>query len=191
MKREEEERMERLLSETTFERLAVEEREWVIRMLGSEEKFSALQKVEHALSGPELRSNLEPEKRVLDSLKRTMQSKSQNEPAWYSFLSMKVPAYVTALLVIFSSGVAGWITKNSQTPKIIAGETIIKSDTVYVSKIDTVFRERVIYRQASTAPLSINEMQTARALEKAAPVSTGVSMKDKEELNKLLVSGSD
>ncbi len=42
-----------------------------------------------------------------------------------------------------------------------------------------------------TVPQSFKEAQTARALEKAAPVSTGVSMKDKGELNRLLVSGSD
>ncbi|CAN5284137.1 hypothetical protein BH09BAC3_BH09BAC3_22350 [soil metagenome] len=57
--------------------------------------------------------------------------------------------------------------------------------------VEIVFGQRCIYRQAQAAPQSFKEVQTARALEKVVPVSMGVSMKDKEDLNKLLVSGSD
>jgi hypothetical protein len=75
-------------------------------------------------------------------------------------------------------------------PKTLHVENIRKqTDTVFIaSKPDTIIRERIVYvKTPATAPA----LQTAKSVQ-FIPVETskGVNMKEKEELEKLLVSGS-
>ncbi len=191
MKKEDEEKLERLLEHLKFDELSFSDREFVINMLGSEEEYIALQKIESALMSNDLKSDLLPEPSVLASIKERLRSQISSKAAWYDFLFKKTPAYVTLLLMIFSFGIAAMLLPNPVPSEEVELSTIFKNDTIYMTRTDTVFSERVVYRQARNVSPSFKEVQTAKALENTPSVATGVSMKDKEELNKLLVSGSD
>jgi|GEM_PF-1798227 len=190
MKKEDEEKLEKLLECLVFSELSFEDKSFVINALGSEDEFTSLQKIEEILRSGELKSGLLPEPNAFDSIKKKMKERSSST-SWYDLLFRKTPAYVTALLMIFSFGLAALFPLYVKQAEKVMVSTVVKKDTVFVTRIDTVFSERVIYRQAKTISPSFKEIQTAKALERTTPVSTGVSMKDKEELNKLLVSGSD
>ncbi|CAN5394857.1 hypothetical protein BH10BAC4_BH10BAC4_24960 [soil metagenome] len=126
----------------------------------------------------------------LKSLKSIIRKEQRGAFAWYNLIQLKVPAYVTALLVIFS-GMVGWIGL-PVGKKEIATLPPVKSDTIFVTKVDTVFKERIVYRQpVNVIAASLKKGEPAELQQKSKPTSVGVSMKDKEELNKLLVSGSE
>ncbi|NOT74846.1 MAG: hypothetical protein HOP08_07940 [Cyclobacteriaceae bacterium] len=187
----EEEKLEQLVQQKEFDQLTITEKEFVIRMLGSEEEFAAMKSVESKLATGVAKSVIDPDPAVLLSLKSILKEKRQENSIWAKVFSTKVPAYVSALLVIFSLGI-GFMIGLPSGNKIPATSVSaqIKIDTVFITRVDTVIKNQVIYQQVrSSRPSQAKTNVVIPDRVTALPV--GVSMKDKEELNKLLVSGSD
>jgi hypothetical protein len=118
-------------------------------------------------------------------LKANLRKQTSQSLNWWQ---VKVPAWSTLLVAgCFAFG-AWWFTSSSVKP--IVEQQIVSSivyDTVYVaSKPDTVFVQQVVYRERPVLlTKTVNQVST-----KSATNSNGINMKEKEELENLLVSGS-
>lgn len=185
---EKEQKLERLLDEKSFDQLTHEEREMVLQEFGSEEQYRLARKIGQALV--KLKTGLSPDPWVLASLKD--QTKLRRRPSvWTNFFQAQVPAYVMAgacLIIVFLA----WWLRPVATPPSIAVRMV--RDTVYLTTTpDTVYRRKIVYRYryryinvAAPSPTSSDP-----GVVEPVATSAGVTMKDKEELEKLLVSGSD
>lgn len=121
-----------------------------------------------------------PDKSLLQQLKKS--SKVQHQSI-QNFWVKPIWSYVATAIVF---GVLGWWIGQPQArpDPVTLVERITLRDTIYMTaKADTVYRERIVYRDRPIV-LTTQTRQTETKSEK------GVSMKEKEELDKLLVSGS-
>ncbi len=87
-------------------------------------------------------------------------------------------------------GVGSWWATSSHN-QLKPQEQVLTSsivyDTIYVaSKPDTVFTEKVVYRDQPVILTRIDVVEKNKPMDK-----NGINMKEKEELEKLLVSGSE
>jgi hypothetical protein len=185
---EKEQKLERLLDEKSFDQLTHEEKDVVLQEFGSEEQYRLARKIGPALV--KLKTGLSPDPWILASLQD--QVKIRRGPSlWTSFFQARVPAYVMAgaCLVIV---ILVWWLKPVPTPPPVAVRMV--RDTVYLASVpDTVYRRKIIYRyryRYITVAAPSTTPPDTRVVEPVAG-SAGVTMKDKEELEKLLVSGSD
>jgi hypothetical protein len=185
---EKEQKLERLLDEKSFDQLTHEEKEVVLQEFGSEEQYRLARKIGPALV--KLKTGLSPDPWILASLQD--RAKLHRRPSlWTSFFQAQVPAYVVAGVCLVLVVMMWWL-KPVPAPPAVAVRMV--RDTVYLASTpDTVYRPKIIYRYryryitvAAPSPAS----SSAGVVEPVAE-SAGVTMKDKEELEKLLVSGSD
>ncbi|MEJ0055039.1 MAG: hypothetical protein WDN75_04925 [Bacteroidota bacterium] len=186
--KKEEERLERLIREKKFNQLTTEEREFVLSMLVPEEEFDAMYKAERLLGMESFRSSLQPAPELLSSLKSKMRKERAGSFKWSDLFRIKIPAYAAVLLIILFTSLGFWLRSPLPPAKAISYSPLIKGDTVFVTKIDTLFIERIVYRPIRLASPP-KQVPVLSLPEKQVPVAEGVSMKEKEELNKLLVSG--
>jgi hypothetical protein len=190
MKNEEE--LESIIRQKNFASLTEEERALVLRSIGSEEEYEAIRKIELAMSDPGLRSNLQPDAKTLRVLNDRMK-KQQAAFDWRTIFQIKVPAYAAVLGIILIS-IVTYTVRPAATVQYVTQEKIgvpaIRIDTVFVTKTDTIIRSRIVYRQVNVAT-SPPALDSATRVHQKQTTGSGVSMKEKEELNKLLVSGSD
>lgn len=95
-------------------------------------------------------------------------------------LAVKIPVWAAAAVVAIAMLMTMLLVSgNSGEPKVVE-KFIVKNDTLFVTRTDTVKIEKVIYRDRGPAKI----IQVRKN-------DSGSSMKDKEELQELLVSGSD
>jgi hypothetical protein len=177
------EKMERLLSRKSFEDLDSGEREFVLEQLGSGDEYSAM----YALN-QHLKANVPPtsDPRILTSLQRRMRDREQKTFSLQWVLQAKVPAPVF-YVVVLGLVIALLIERPVDPPRSI---TYIERDTIVVSALpDTVFIERVVYKPTPTVakPTDVVVSSTQGKKENAAE---GVSMRERQELEILLESGS-
>jgi hypothetical protein len=180
-----EERLEQLLHSRSFQELTSDEKEFVVGALGSEEEFTAMQKMDERLT-QEKKSTIHPDKRTLASLMVRMREIHQRASLWQRIGAIRIPAYAALLLLVVATALT-LLLRPQPVERIIAGPEVLKVDTVYVTKLDTVFRERVVYTMVRTP--QVDTRKQSEIVPAVVPI--GVSMKEKDELNKLLVSGSD
>jgi len=172
---------EKLLTEKSYSELTANELKLVNQFASSQQEYE-----EFRLSGLELRkwfqNNPVPKEgdEGLLELKRVF--RQQQPVVTNSWWKLSVGYAMAA--VIFGFG--GWWLGQSEKPiPQTAIEKITVFDTVYLaSKPDTVFRDKIIYKDR---PIIL----TTGNRQPEAPTTKGVSMKEKEELDKLLVSGSE
>jgi hypothetical protein len=183
------ENLERLLRSKDFHQLTTDELELVRAEIGSEEEYELLRKAEFGLEKSFVgRTKITVHPAILKKIKSSW--RQENAVSWYHLLKINsLPNYATILLLV-AIGYIGWMGGASFKPKTLYVENIRKqTDTVFIaSKPDTIIRERIVYvKTPATAPA----LQTAKSVQ-FIPVETskGVNMKEKEELEKLLVSGS-
>jgi hypothetical protein len=183
---EKSQRMERLLESKSFAQLNAEEKEFVLREAGSEGEYNLLRKISTALVAE--KADLSPDPQTLRRLQRSMSD--MRGISWYeAALTYKVPAYAVVLIMLLFAAL--WLTPKkigAVEPKNFA--TVVRTDTLFLSRPpDTVFIEKVIvkYRHAETPAEDYTIVKNV-STEDALP--EGVTMKDKEELESLLVSGS-
>jgi hypothetical protein len=193
MKNEEE--LESIIRQKDFAALTGEERELVLQTIGSEEEYETIRKIELAVSGEKLRSTLEPHAQTLRALQQRMK-KHSGSFEWSDIFQVKVPAYVAVLAALAISVIIFSLRSSSPAERLSlkrANVPLTRVDTVYITKTDTVIRERIVYRQVNQSrQVSIPLKSTPEApVHQRQPSAAGFSMKEKEELNKLLVSGSD
>lgn len=180
------EKFEQLLRQYSYKELSAEDKQVVDRFVGAEEEYESLRAAEqrtHSFfhKGTEISDSPKTWSRIKNSWVR---------PQRHYWLNTPVPAYATALL-LFAVGALGWIGgwRYSIPAQVAIRQTELRIDTVLIrSRPDTVVRERIIYvdRQSQAAPV----MQTSHTILPDRPASRGVNMKEKEELENLLVSGS-
>ncbi|HNR74452.1 MAG TPA: hypothetical protein PKK67_04945 [Cyclobacteriaceae bacterium] len=172
---------EKLLTEKSYSELTMHELRLVSQFVSSQQEYENMR-----LSGLEMKKWFRDNpitNKGDESLLKLKQAFRQQQPAVnYSLPKVWIGYAMVALLFGFGGW---WLGKSEPAVPLTRVEKILMHDTVYLtSKPDTIFRERIIYKDRPIV-LSTGNRQPE------APNTKGVSMKEKEELDKLLVSGSD
>ncbi|HWA33347.1 MAG TPA: hypothetical protein VG737_04415 [Cyclobacteriaceae bacterium] len=187
-----EDELESIIRQKDFASLTEKEKALVLQSIASEEEYEAIRKIELAMSDKSLRSTLDPDSRTLDVLKGRL----KKQPAafdWRTIFQVRIPAYVAALGLILISAL--FFAYQPQVPgeNIVqqkVDSSVVRIDTVFITKTDTIVRDRIVYRQVNLTA-SPPTVDPATLVHQKQTTTSGVSMKEKEELNKLLVSGSE
>jgi hypothetical protein len=179
-------KIEHLLHTKNFVELTAEEKFWIRQWIDSEAEYENLRKSEARIKQHFIDANEFISKpNGLEELKANLRKQTSQSLNWWQ---VKVPAWSTLLVAgCFAFG-AWWFTSSSVKP--IVDQQIVSSvvyDTVYVaSKPDTVYVQHVVYKERPVLlTKTVNQVST-----KSATNSNGINMKEKEELENLLVSGS-
>ncbi len=178
------ERIEELLESKSFSALSEEEKAMVIQELGSEQEYTRLRKISVALVS---KTDLSPDPRTLLRLHQALAD--THRMSWLQqIIGYRVPAWslvpaVASLMILFSV-----FTNEDETKENVF---ITVTDTVFVkSAPDTVFLERAIVRYRQAKPARVSDYSIVRNIGEKNSGSEGVNMKEKEELEPFLVSGS-
>jgi hypothetical protein len=176
------EKLESLLARKSFEDLDAGEKEFVLEQLESADEYTSMYELNQHLKAS---VPPKPHPRILASLQRRLRDREEKRFSLQWLLRAKVPApafYIAVLGLI----VAILIERPADPPKSI---TYIERDTVLVSALpDTVFVERIVYKStpAVAKPTEVAVSSTPSKKETAE----GVSMRERQELEILLESGS-
>ncbi len=190
MKKEDE--FENITRRKDFASLTEEEKAIALKSIGSEEEYEAIRRIELTMLDEKFRSSLEPNAKILSSLRQRMKMHSTSFD-WKSIFQFKIPAYAAFGAVVAIAVLVYFLLPSEPAKFMASGDAIVpvvRIDTVFVTKTDTIVRERIVYRQVKTTPMPVT-VDPAILVHQKQPVTNGVNMKEKEELNRLLVSGSD
>jgi hypothetical protein len=180
-----EEKIEDLINRCSFDDLTVEEKELVLAVLGTEDQYHALRKICVLFQNSTQKSAVRPAPGILTLLKNRL-SQSRREASVFSrIFQIRIPAYAAFLLMIVSSTLVAMLAMNTVGKKTASEMLNIKGDTVYLTRMDTVFRERIVVKYVhppAATPVVVTASLTPDG-------KLGVSMKEKEELDNFLVSG--
>jgi len=181
------EKLERLMQSKAFAELTTEEKLWVSQWIESETEYTNLRKANREISEQLISTNQAvPDPKILTHLKATLLAKQTvSQLNWWQ---VKMPGWSTGVIASFFCVVGWWIGSSSNQ---VAAEQVYSStilyDTVYLaSKPDTIFVQQVVYRERSLIAKTVKQLET---LTTETPAK-GINMKEKEELENLLVSGS-
>jgi hypothetical protein len=180
-----EERLEDLLSSKLFQNLNEEEKQFVLDVLGSEEQYKALQRIDASLLDHSLELSIAPEPEVLISLKQKLRDSNRKSFFLNPIVQFRIPAYAAFIFAAMTAFVV-LISSHSDPKERLVEVRKLQIDTVYVTRTDTVYREKLLIKYVRVSVPSGSLMVTA-SVKSEGP--KGVTMKDKEELDKLLVSG--
>lgn len=182
------EKFEQLLRAHSYQALSNEDKLWVEQFVASEAEYESLRSVSLQLEDHYSPADLATDPAQLESLKRHLAAQHQVTPSLIRTV-WSVPAYA-AILVLVVVCVLGWWAGSSRPPEVVFVDRILPHiDTLRVAAIpDTIVVERVVYK-------TVRQFLPAAKMTKTPageiPLTTrGVNMKEKEELDKLLVSGS-
>jgi hypothetical protein len=182
-----EERLDALMKVKSFQALTEDERSFVIQELGSEKHYTAMRKVSLALITS--RAELSPDPSTIAALQSRM-ADQQQERAAVTIWSWKMPAYATALIVVLTSTISWWIGSSQQKQGTQIVETVHRDTVFLASKPDTLYRERIVYRTIIKHKEEKERIQLAKTVESFQAKEVGINMKEKQDLELLLVSGS-
>lgn len=187
---EAEEKLEHLIQTKNWGELTADEKHVVIEILGSEEAYQNLRNIDNSLI-QERKSEVLPQGHVLRSLKKEFGARHPRTSILDQFLGYRMPAYAAAIITAIVVVGAFYAGKQS-IDQPIAQASFTPRDTVYLSTVpDTVYLTKVVYRnvyrtqQQAVTSIVKNESRSAEH------VTVGVNMKEKEELDNLLVSGTE
>ncbi len=180
------ERFEQLLRTQSYQELSLADREWMAQFVSSEEAYEAMRRATQQMEEHVAPEKLLPEPAILKSLMKSLDEKHRST-RWSIRSTWSIPAYAS-LAAVLAVGVMGWWVGSSWGKETVYVDRMItRVDTVrVVSKPDTLVIERVVYQNVSLPTTSAIVKQTG---ENIPLVNRGVNMKEKEELEKLLVSG--
>jgi hypothetical protein len=179
------EKLEQLLEHYSYEELADEERAWV-NTFSSQEEYEALRLLNKHLDFS-YKQKTKPRPETWKKIK-TYQRANNRELRVFEWFKYPVPLYVQAAMLVAVGTLFFWIGSSYNSNTIFLDRTLTKVDTVFVpTKADTVFKQKIVYIKVVVPSNPSFEIEP----DHKAVVSKGVNMKDKEELEKLLVSGSD
>jgi hypothetical protein len=182
------EKMEQLMRNKSYDELNSEEREWVNQWIDSLEEYELLRKSEIQIRQYLQKERVNPpDQKVLTHLTSRLRLKSaaSTEMGWTLKPSWSV------LLVACFFGFAGWWIGNSTSANnpVNALQQVVIRDTIYrASKPDTIVIEKVIYRDR---PVILTKSVDNDKSNQNPSQPDGINMKEKEELEKLLVSGTE
>jgi hypothetical protein len=181
--------IEKILQSRSYQELTVAEKKLVNTLIDSEEEYEEMRKVNFSLSEIGHHSPIPLSSSVWRKIKSTIKStRSASNYPWYA---RPIPSYAAAALIILVGSIAWFFGSVIHQPLIIE-KTTLQTDTVFIAvKPDTIVKEKIVYRTIvekvkGIQPTDDQSNQTSRI----APTQKGVTMLDKEELGKLLVSGS-
>lgn len=183
------EKLEQLMQSKSYTELSHEEKEWVSQWVESVDEYDALRTSETRIRQYFLESKVNsPDEAMLEQLTSRLKKKVAKQKAEVTW-QFKPSISTWSIAVLF--GCLGWwigqSTTNTSTADAV--QSIIIRDTIYlVSQPDTVFTERTIYKDPTV--ILARSGNTIQSIDKSSG-SNGVNMKEKEELEKLLVSGTD
>lgn len=175
-------RFEQLLKQHSFKKLNENEKDFVLQFISSEEEYESLRNADVELKRFfDQKAELRHSKDVWLKIKQT---RAEKMPVREVF-RQNIPAYAFVLLLLIV-GAASWLGGAKFGSKQILVEKIVsRVDTIRItSKPDTIVKEKIIYLQPATVSI------VSRQLEDEPARPKGVNMKDKEELERLLVSGT-
>lgn len=183
------EKLEWLIQSKSYMELSNEEKEWVSHWMESASEYDLLRKSEIQTRQYFDDSKIDPPaSSTLTQLTSHLKKKNRRLQAgiWWQFK----PSLSTWALAILFGCVGWWIGQSASSPaaqqEVIISTTV--RDTIYIaSKADTIFTEKIIYKDR---PVIMTRNDSSKEL-KNTSVSNGINMKEKEELEKLLVSGTD
>ncbi|MCA4893799.1 MAG: hypothetical protein ING84_02215 [Cytophagales bacterium] len=181
--------IEKLLQSRTYQELTVAERELVNTVIDSAEEYAEIRKVNFSLSELKPQSPVFQSSDVWRKIKHTRQTgRAVSIYPWYA---KPIPSYAAVALVMIVGGIA-WFSGSLNRQPLIVEKTTLQIDTVFLAaKPDTIVKEKIVYR---TIVELVNENQPSvnqtNSTDKTMSAQKGVTMLDKEELGKLLVSGS-
>lgn len=180
------EKLETLMRSKTFAELTVEERIWVAQWIESESEYTILRVTEGAIKKSLDSDAIVPDPKILNHLKATFRAKQATPKLnWWQ---IKMPGWSTLVIASMFCVLGWWIgsSANEVIKEQVYSSTIVY-DTVYLaSKPDTIFIQQVVYRERSLLAKTVKQLGT---LSNETPAK-GINMKEKEELENLLVSGS-
>lgn len=177
---------EGLVSKKSYSELSADELNLVNQFIANEQEYEAFR-----ISGLKMKRWFRENPvvgvtdKALSGLKRDFKRAHQSE---VSFSWWKVSVGYAMAAIVFGFG--GWwigqsTNENSQTQTF---NPVVVHDTIFVaSKPDTIFTERVVYKnQPVILTRNHGTSDENKSIEK-----NGINMKEKEELEKLLVSGTE
>ncbi len=180
-------KLEHLLQDKSFAALTTEEKTWVSQWIESEAEYENIRRSEARIRQHFINtSEFIPEPVGLNELKANLRKRTNQSVNWWQ---VKVPAWSTLLIALCFGAGGWWMTLVRDQPIRQSHEvlTSIVYDTVFVAaKPDTVFVQKVVYKERpALLSKSIKQIES-----KGLVPSNGINMKEKEELENLLVSGS-
>jgi hypothetical protein len=185
------EKFEKLLQSKSYAELSGEEVTWVQQWVASEEEYEAMRIAEHELKNLfQINPVLPTDSKTLHKLKRHLRSKKDEKKKlqWAPFSLKPSLSYLFTAIVF---GLLGWWVGHSASVNSFDTNnevTTLIYDTVFMpSTPDTIFLEKTIYRDR---PIILTINKEAKQFSNS-PSTRGVTMKEKEELDELLVSGLD
>jgi hypothetical protein len=184
---ETQEKIDQLIETKSWSDLSVDEKTFVVDVLGSEEQYHAMRDVHFALTNSAADGPGATDARILKNLKKKFRAKHSETTSFYA-MRFGMPAYAAVLLLIVVGAGAWYAGLNSSAP-VATSKIVYQTDTVLVASTpDTVYRDRVIYK---TVHVATQPTLVAASTEKREEAEVGISMRETEPLQNLLVSGSE
>jgi hypothetical protein len=182
------EEFEELLRQHSYGELTDNEKQWVSNFVSSETEYESLRKTNQQLSNYfSEKTNLTPSPKVWTAIKSDLAMAKKSASGGY-WLSTPLPAYATLTLLLAVGALCWYGGSNFNSLNEAESQIVTRIDTIYIASMpDTVVRERIVYVKANPAPAII---QASTNQPQAVPAMKGINMKEKEELERLLVSGS-
>ena len=182
--------IEDLLVSKSFAELTTPEKSFVLKELGSEGEYNSLRKISLALVAD--KADLSPDPRTISSLQRELRNIHRKQPWAMRFMEWRVPGYTLIpsliLLLFVSLNMLMQDSDQSDPPSSIASV-----DTVFIKMpSDTIVVEKILvkYRYNTSVGKTVTDYSIVRNVTQEENKEEGVTMKDKEELESLIVSGS-
>ncbi|MBY0432897.1 MAG: hypothetical protein K2U26_02180 [Cyclobacteriaceae bacterium] len=185
---EEIDRMEWLLKQYAYSELSESDRAWVHAFVQSEDEYEALRKVNHLLKAT-VKTDVAPSPEVWREI-RALAAPQKTPSIFERWLHYPMPSYAAMIAVICVATLA-WIGGASSRQPLLVERISQRVDTVYIpTKPDTIFRSKIVY---VNVPIRVQQkdVEPTKPMDQNTLVTRGVTMKEKEELGKLLVSGSN
>ncbi|HQQ98439.1 MAG TPA: hypothetical protein PLX35_14305 [Cyclobacteriaceae bacterium] len=175
-------KLSHLLRSFAWHELSESDRQWVSTLVSGETEYEALRYAELELLRHFAGSEIQPDEQLLHDLKQRINPLKPVQTRSLPYYSMGMAA---ALLIAFGWWMGLQWNQKPQTIMPVASRV----DTVFITKQpDTVWRDRVVYQKIVVASADSSRMQPV--VQGSLPETRrGISMKEKEELEKLLVSG--
>jgi hypothetical protein len=182
-----EEKFDELLLAKDWSELSQEEKDLALKFVASGDEFTATRKISLALLAAP-KASIRPDKSLLRNILAS--SPANNEKSFVDrVISYKMPAYAVVLLAMGVAFVSLALAKsNDRFNNATAAQEkiVVRTDTVFVQRPpDTVFINKVVVKY-------IPQRTSTPVLTKTSPEEStiqGVTMKEKEELQDLLVTG--
>lgn len=181
--------LEDLLTSKSFDELSPAEKSFVLQHL-TEDEYDSMRAVHRMASLPDVQSDMEPRHSTLTALLNHQQQFTQR-PSARVLLPVKLAAAIGFVTISTLMWYWGYSYGRS-VPQARVVEHV--TDTLLVQlPADTLFIEKVVYRKSEEAKAVTLVPPVPRTSPQGSSPneSVGISMKEKEDLNSLLVSGID